>query len=130
MFLRDSYVVDRQGLEDQIFPGEQWAPELKAALRELLEQIGQAGRDINIHNLGLFLGDFMPRHTLDRAEEWQERAMRRWFTQTKPALVARLVDWLSQRGLAADDRRSGAGRGGLRNALAEYMFMKTQRVFF
>ncbi|MGH6781935.1 MAG: hypothetical protein ACREB5_07520 [Sphingomonadaceae bacterium] len=93
MFPHDSHGLDRQGLEDEILPGEDWPPDLKAALRELLEQITQAGRAINIQNLGLFLGDFMPRHTLDRAEEWQARAVRRWFTQTKPVLVERLADF-------------------------------------
>ncbi len=93
MCLRDSSGVDRRALEDLIFPGEQWAPELKAALKELLEHISQAGHDINIQNLELCLGGFMPSHTLDRAEEWQDRAISRWFTQTKPVLVERLADF-------------------------------------
>lgn len=88
----DSLDRDRQALVELVFPGECWPPELKVALRDLLEQMARAGHKVTLQTLGLFLGDFMPRYTLDRAEEWQERATRRWVTETKPALVDRLAD--------------------------------------
>ena len=81
-----------RALEDQICAGQQWPPELRAALHELLEKITQAGHEINLLSLGLFLADFVPRHSLDRAEEWQERAARRWFNDSKPLLIERLAD--------------------------------------
>ncbi|MCY1532069.1 hypothetical protein D9M68_673150 [compost metagenome] len=88
----NSVDLDWKTLEEAIFSGGQWTPDLKVVLRESIERISQAGCEINLQNLGLFLGDFMPRHTLDRAEEWQERATRRWLTETKPVLVERLAD--------------------------------------
>ncbi|MGB4072208.1 hypothetical protein [Pseudomonas sp.] len=88
----DAYDLEQQPLAEQVLPGQQGGPELKAALRELLAQMDRAGHDINIHTLGLFLGNFVPRQTLDRAEEWQERAARRWLNEIKPALVDRLAE--------------------------------------
>ncbi|MDD0977513.1 hypothetical protein [Pseudomonas fontis] len=84
--------LDRHALVEQVFPGEYWPLELKVALHDLLEQMTRAGHQATLQSLGLCLGDFMPRYTMDRAEEWQERATRRWFTHTKPALVERLAD--------------------------------------
>lgn len=72
--------------------GEQWPPEFEVALRDLLEQMANAGHDVTLQNLGRFLGDFVPRYTLDRAEEWQEWATRRWISNTKPAPVDKLAD--------------------------------------
>jgi hypothetical protein len=83
---------DRHPSVEKVLAGEQWPPELEVALRDLLEQMASAGHEVTLHNLGRFLGDFVPRYTLDRAEEWQEWATRRWVSQTKPALVDKLAD--------------------------------------
>ncbi|MNB84655.1 hypothetical protein D3C75_315340 [compost metagenome] len=72
--------------------GEQWPPEFEVAMRDLLEQMANTDREVTLHNLGRFLGDFVPRYTLDRAEEWQEWATRRWFSQTKLVLMDKLAD--------------------------------------
>lgn len=88
----NSLGCDRRPSVEQVLGGEQWPPELEVALRDLLEQMADAGHEVTLHNLGRFLGDFVPRYTLDRAEEWQERATRRWVLQTKPALVDKLAD--------------------------------------
>jgi hypothetical protein len=88
----NSLGCDRHPSVEQVLGGEQWPPELEVALRDLLEQMANAGHEVTLHNLGRFLGDFVPRYTLDRAEEWQERATRRWVLQTKPALVDKLAD--------------------------------------
>ncbi|PYY71743.1 hypothetical protein CRX42_04565 [Pseudomonas jessenii] len=88
----NSLGCDRHPSVEQVLGGEQWPPELEVALRDLLEQMADAGHEVTLHNLGRFLGDFVPRYTLDRAEEWQERATRRWVLQTKPALVDKLAD--------------------------------------
>jgi hypothetical protein len=77
---------------ERVLAGEHWPPEIEAALHDLLEQMTSAGQEITLHNLGQFLGDFVPRYTLDRAEEWQEWATRRWVAQTKPALIDKLAD--------------------------------------
>lgn len=84
--------LHRHPTVEQVLADTRWPPEFEVALRDLLEQMANAGHDITLHNLGLFLGDFVPRYTLDRAEEWQEWATRRWVSQTKPALVDRLAD--------------------------------------
>jgi hypothetical protein len=82
-----------RALEEQLCAGQHWPPELRAALHELLEKITLAGHEINLLSLGLFLADFVPRHSLDRAEEWQERAAKRWFSHSKPLLIERLADF-------------------------------------
>jgi len=88
----NSLGCDRRPSVEQLLAGEKWPPECEVALRDLLEQMANAGHDVTLYNLGRFLGDFVPRYTLDRAEEWQEWATRRWVSQTKPALVDKLAD--------------------------------------
>lgn len=85
--------LSRHRLEAAILPGTHWPLELRAALRELLERIEQAGCRVDIQSLGLFLGDFVPSLPLERAEEWQTLALQRWLTRTKPELVERLADY-------------------------------------
>jgi hypothetical protein len=53
-----------------VLGGEQWPPEFEVAMRDLLEQMANTDHEVTLHNLGRFLGDFMPSYTLDRAEEW------------------------------------------------------------
>jgi hypothetical protein len=77
---------------ERVLAGEHWPVEFEAALHELFEQMAGAGQEINLHNLGQCLGDFVPRYTLDRAEEWQEWATRRWVAHTKPALIDKLAE--------------------------------------
>ena len=83
---------DRHPSVEKVLAGEQWPPEFEVALRDLLEQMANAGHEVTLHNLGRFLGDFVPRYTLDSAGGWQEWATRRWVSQTKPALVDKLAD--------------------------------------
>jgi hypothetical protein len=72
--------------------GEQWSPEFEVAMRDLLEQMANADHEVTRHNQGRFLGDFVPRYTLNRAEEWQQWATRRWISQTKLVLMDKLAD--------------------------------------
>ncbi|MNW16205.1 hypothetical protein D3C71_2149750 [compost metagenome] len=61
-------------------------------MRDLLEQMANTDHEVTLHNLGRFLGDFVPRYTLNRAEEWQQWATRRWISQTKLVLMDKLAD--------------------------------------
>lgn len=93
MWQDEVFELNRHRLETDILADPFWQPELRAVLRELLVCIEQAGCKVNIHSLGLFLGDFVPSLPLERAEEWQVLALHRWLTQTKPELVERLADY-------------------------------------
>jgi len=106
MLLDDVLEHRRSGLEVAIFPGPDWRPELQMVLRELLSLIEQAGCQVDIHSLGRFLGDFVPRLPLERAEEWQALALQRWLTQTKPELVERLANYFIDTGLSLHPLRS------------------------
>ncbi|MDO9617454.1 MAG: hypothetical protein Q7J43_07195 [Pseudomonas sp.] len=94
MWQDDVFELNRHRLETEILEDAFWQPELRAVLHELLVCVEQAGYKVNIHSLGLFLGDFVPSLPLERAEEWQVLALQRWLTQTKPELVERLAEYL------------------------------------
>lgn len=84
--------AERTRLEDRRLPGDDWPAPVRAALRELIERITQAGHDVDLHTLGRFLADFTPQLPPERAEEWTERARARWLNETKPSLVELLAD--------------------------------------
>lgn len=76
----------------QTLADQRWPSELQPLLRELLEQL--SGQEITLNTLAQALAQFIPRHTLDRAEEWQERASRHWLAHGKPLLVEHLANCL------------------------------------
>ena len=88
----NSLGLDRHSTVEQVLAGEQWPPEFEVAMRDLLEQMANSVHEVTLHNLGRFLGDFVPRYTLNRAEEWQQWATRRWISQTKLVLMDKLAD--------------------------------------
>lgn len=85
MELHEAVEFDRHCLEADILPGDH-SPQLRTALRELLERIEQGGHGMDIHSVGRILADFVPSLP-------PERALQHWLLRTKPELIERLADY-------------------------------------